>query len=158
MKTLIVYYSYDGNSAFIAESMKEKAGADILRLEPENEKRRAGFSKYFFGAWQVFTRKKPVLKPFTVDFSAYDLLIFGCPVWGGGPAPAMSAFLETFAEKKKKIALFCCHAGGKGRALEKMKEPLSENTIAGEIDFVNPLQMDKAEISRKTGEWLARLS
>lgn len=157
MKTLIVYYSYEGNTAFIADIMRERAGADVFRLEPENEKKRTGFLKYVWGAKQVFTQTKPVLKPFTADFSAYDLLIFGCPVWGGCPAPAMAGFLESFKGENKKIALFCCHAGGKGRAFEKMKNLLDENAITGEIDFINPLKLDKMEIGQKIEEWLAPL-
>ena len=33
MKTLIVYYSYLGNTKSIAEMIQKKTGADILRIE-----------------------------------------------------------------------------------------------------------------------------
>jgi flavodoxin len=159
MKTLIIYYSYDGNSAFVADIIKEKTQADMLRLEIENEKHEKGFLKYVWGVKQVFSKKTPVLKPYNVNFEQYDLMIFGCPVWASAPAPAMRAFLEQIPVSGKKTAVFCCHAGGKGQSLETMKSLLSQNnTVIGEIDFVNPSKMDKKEAAEKIRAWVERLA
>ena len=34
MKTLLVYYSLEGNTKYVADKIKEKTGADLLRLTP----------------------------------------------------------------------------------------------------------------------------
>ena len=35
MKTLIVYYSMEGNTQYVADKVKEKVDADTLRLVPK---------------------------------------------------------------------------------------------------------------------------
>ena len=54
MKILVIYYSFEGNTEFIAQAMARHAGADILKLEPQNEQRHKGFMKYIWGGKQVF--------------------------------------------------------------------------------------------------------
>jgi len=34
MKTLVVYYSLEGNTKFIAETISKTVGADLLELKP----------------------------------------------------------------------------------------------------------------------------
>jgi flavodoxin len=158
MKILTIHYSYSGNSALIAELLKESANADAIRLEVENEKRREGFLKYLFGGWQVVRRKKPALKPFTVNFDEYDLVVIGGPVWAGSPAPALLSFLAKYPLKGKKVALFCCCASGDaGKAMGRMKALLKDDMIKGETVFQNPLNDDKNEIAKKVGAWAKEL-
>jgi flavodoxin len=85
MKTLIVYYSYEGNSALVAEELKKAAGAvssacDILELKTTDDTKRTGLAKYFWGGKQVLSRKKPQLRPYRVTIEEYDLIILGAPV------------------------------------------------------------------------------
>ncbi|MDR1306657.1 MAG: NAD(P)H-dependent oxidoreductase [Treponema sp.] len=157
MKTLVVYYSFEGNTGFIAEQIKTAASADILRLELTEDKKRSGLSKYIWGGRQVMTHKKPALKPYDVQIDPYDLIIIGGPVWAGSPAPALSSFLARTKIENKRVALFCCHAGGKGRALEKLKALLSGNTFAGEVSFVNPLKGDRQEQIHTVTGWVSGL-
>jgi flavodoxin len=80
--------------------------------------------------------KKAPLKPYTFDPAAYDLIIIGAPVWGGGPARPILDFLAKTNITGKKIALFVCHAGGEGTALGQLKTLLSANDISAETCFV----------------------
>ncbi|MDR2193194.1 MAG: flavodoxin [Treponema sp.] len=167
MKTLIVYYSYDGNTALAADSIKEKllchprntqrTETDIFRIESDHEKHFKGFFKYVWGVKQVFSKKTPVLKPYTIDFDRYDLLIFGCPVWASSPAPAMIAFLALLPVTGKKTAVFCCYGKNKGQSLDKMKSCLSKNTVIGETAFQNLLHQDKKELADTISAWVDQL-
>jgi flavodoxin len=162
MKTLIVYYSYEGNSALVAEELKKAAGAissvcDILELKTAEDTKRTGLAKYFWGGKQVLSHTKPQLKPYTVTIEEYDLIILGAPVWAGTPAPALQSFIDETKISGKKLGLFCCHAGGKGKALDKLKALLPGNTIAGEIDFVNPAKQDRAAVVKQIEEWVRLL-
>ena len=49
MKTLIVYYSYEGNTKIIAETIGKSIEADIMELKPEKEMTSKGFMKYVWG-------------------------------------------------------------------------------------------------------------
>jgi flavodoxin len=158
MKTLVVYYSYEGSCALIAEHIKRAVQADMLELKPEDEKRRTGLTKYFWGGRQVMTHAHPKLKPYDFNPEPYDLIIIGSPVWAGSPAPALNTFLEEAKITGKKLALFCCHLGGKGKFFDKVKARLPGNTIAGEIDFIKPGGQDREGVVKRLEEWLRSLS
>jgi len=153
MKTAVVYYSYDGNCAFVSEQIKAQLKADIIRLETADNKRRSGFVKILWGCVQVFTGKRPALKPYTFDAEAYDTIVLGTPVWAGSPAPAMLTFLSKTRIRGKKIALFICHGGTKGKALEKLRALLQENTIISEIDFAEPARKNPQEQKKRIEDW-----
>ena len=157
MKTAVIYYSYDGNSALIAETIKAAMNADIFEIKTAGGKKRKGFAKYFFGGAQVIFGKKPALIPLSVDINAYDLIILGTPVWAGSPAPAMVSFLSKTTITGKNLALFCCYAGSKGNVFEKIKALLPNNTITGEIDFLNAEKKENAELKETISDWLKTL-
>jgi flavodoxin len=158
MKTAVIYYSYNGNSAQVAEILKTELNADIFRIETLDDKKRKGFSLILWGGGQVVRGKKPPLKSLSVDINAYDLVILGTPVWAGSPAPAIASFLSTNSIAGKKIALFCCHAGGMDKALDKLKALLGGNTVIGEINFRNVAKMDRGDLKQKIAEWAKTLN
>ena len=158
MKTLIIYYSLDGNCALIAENLKSCLKAEVLEIKTLDTKKRKGFALYFWGGSQVLFRKKPPLKPYTIDVNAWDLIILGTPVWAGSPAPAISSFLDKTKISGKKLALYCCHGGGMGEALEKFKALLPGNTFAGEINFKVPRREDASKVKQQTEEWAKTLA
>jgi len=157
MKTAVVFYTLDGNCALVAQEIKSQLNADSIRLYTKDEKKRGRIGKFFWGGGMVFSRKKPPLKPYSFDASAYDLIIIGAPVWAGSPAPPVETFLSETSLKGKKIALFVCHGGGKGGALEKLKALLAGNEIAAETDFKN-FATDKSEETReRLADWIKGL-
>lgn len=157
MKTAVIYFSYEGNCAMIAEQIHKTLHADVLRLHLEDDKTRKGLAKYVWGGRQVLLHKNPALKPYAITLESYELIILGTPVWAGSPTPALHTFLEQTRITGKKIALFCCHAGGKGKSLEKLRALVPGNTLVGEIDFVNPTKQDPQEVMGKLEPWLHKL-
>jgi flavodoxin len=157
LKTAVIYYSFDGNCALVAEALKSRLNADVFAIRTVDERKRTGLAKYIWGGRQVFQHTKPELKPLKVDTGAYDLIILGAPVWAGSPAPAMVSFLSRPGFSGKKTALFCCHGGGKGKALDKFRALLQGNTVAGEIDFYNPARGNTEELRKKIDAWVTAL-
>jgi flavodoxin len=154
MKTAVVFYSLDGNCAFVAEQIKAQLNADLLQLQTKDDKKRGKVGKMLWGVGMVFGHKKPPLKPYTFDPAAYDLIIIGAPVWAGSPAPPLRTFISGAGISSKKIALFVCHAGGKGDALAKFKALLPGNEIVAGADFVNPAKGDGEQTKRQIADWV----
>ncbi|MDR1249808.1 MAG: flavodoxin [Treponema sp.] len=156
MKTLVVFYSYDGNSAMVAEELKKAfgEGCDTLEIKPQDDAKRSGFAKYLWGGRMVLTHKKPRLMPWNAELDGYDLVILGGPVWAGTPAPALQAFIAEAKMQGKRLGLFVCHAGGPGKALDKLKALLPGNVIAGSIDFQNPGKQDRAAATERIDGWV----
>jgi len=160
MKTAVIYYSFEGNCALVAKAIKDALDADIFEIKTIDKKKQTGFTKYLWGGFQTITRKKPELEHLSIDINAYDLIILGTPVWASSPTPAIVSFLDKTKITGKKIALFCCHAGGKGKIFDKFKELLPGNTIVSEIDFCNPANTAKAEsipVKARIDEWVKTL-
>jgi flavodoxin len=156
MKTAVIYYSLDGNCALVAEEIKTKLNAELIRLHTKNEKECKGIAKFFYSFGLMF-KKYPQLKPYAFDPSAYDLIIIGAPVWAGSPASPVKTFIRDAGISNRKIALFVCHAGGIGKALEKFKSSLPGNSFTGEIDFESLLKKDSEEVKQKIAEWAVKL-
>jgi flavodoxin len=153
MKSAVVFYSLDGNSTFVARQIKTLLNADLIQLQLKDDKKRGGFFKMLWGGGMAVTHKKPPLKPYTFDPSAYDLILIGAPVWAGSPAPPVQTFLSETSITGKKIALFVCHAGGKRNALDKFKSLLPGNEIVAETDFRNPVRNSEG-IQRQIADWV----
>jgi hypothetical protein len=69
----------------------------------------------------------------------------------------MVSFLSRTPFSGKKTAVFCCHGGGKRKALDKFKALLEGNTIAGEIDFTNPARGNTEALRKKIDAWVVSL-
>ncbi len=158
MKTLVIYYSLEGNTRLIAQAIAQVTGADILELKPETEPPSKGFMKYFWGGRQVMTKEQPQLLPLGKDPQAYDLIFVGTPVWAFSYAPALATFFSQVKIAGKKIGLFCCSGGGKGKTLEKMAQRLEGNEIAGQIHFVEPLRRGQSQAVEKAAQWARQVS
>jgi len=152
-KPLVIYYSYEGNTKYIAESIKQATKADLLELIPTKEMSSKGFMKYMWGGKNVILKKKPTLEPYDKKPDDYDMIFIGTPVWVQTYAPPLRTFFSTISLKNKNIALFCCHEGGKGKTFEKMKMELAENTIIGQMDFNHPLKKQTDEQKKKAMAW-----
>ncbi len=153
MKKLVIYYSLEGNTKFIAQLIAETIGAETLELKPKGEIKRHGLTKYFWGGRQVMTKEEPELSSFDEQLNDYDVLFIGTPVWAGSYAPALNTLFSNTNFRDKKIALFCCHRGGKGKIFEKMKERLTGNEIMGEMGFRDPLKKDKENHAGQARIW-----
>ena len=158
MKTAVIFYSFEGNCALVAKAIKDALNADIFEIKTRDGKKRTGSAKYVWGGFQVITRKKPELEPLSIDINTYDLIVLGTPVWASSPTPAMLSFLSKTEITGKKIALFCCHAGGKGGVFDKFRALLPGNTIVGEIDFTNPAKGESAPLKQKIDEWAKKIT
>lgn len=138
MKKLIVFYSFEGSTRLIAETIAREIGADLLELKPKKEKVKThGLAKYFWGGRQVFFKEKPELENFDKNPNDYDLIFIGSPVWAWNCAPAMRSFLDSQNLNNKKIVLFCAYEGNKGKIFKTMESKLSKNEIIGETAFLN---------------------
>ena len=79
MKSLVVYYSYSGNTRLIAETVAKALDADIEELQPVKPLHASGAGYVMWGLRQLVSQSKPPLKPLGHDIGAYDLIVIGTP-------------------------------------------------------------------------------
>ncbi|OHD59415.1 MAG: hypothetical protein A2014_12820 [Spirochaetes bacterium GWF1_49_6] len=153
MKVLVVYYSYDGNTRFIAETIANELDADICGIHPVKEMKSKGFFKYMWGGAMVAMKQKPALLPFDKNPADYDLVIIGTPVWNSSMTPPVRSFLDKYGSGIKSAALFCCYSGGMKNTFAEMRGILRECGIAGEMGFLDPLESSEPESAVLARKW-----
>jgi flavodoxin len=115
MKNLIVFYSRSGVTKQLAQKIAEKTGWEIIELADSQP--RQGFSGYMKACWQALTGKQTEIQTFNNDFSDYDCVVVGTPIWAGNMAPAVRTFLKQYQDKIKQLAFFCTMGGANDQGL-----------------------------------------
>ena len=141
MRDLIVYYSLEGNTEYVVDRIKEKTGADVLRLVPKKAYRNKGFSKFIWGGKSAVMAEKPELESYDVDLSSYDRIIFGFPVWASTFTPPIRTFVtdNIDALKGKKFAAFACQSGnGAEKAFIKLAKCIGIDSFDSTAVFIDP--------------------
>ena len=139
-KTLVLFYSFEGNTRKIAEFISKELGLISEELEPVKDLQSTGFSKYILGGKQVIMGEKPELIPIVSNIDNYDTIILGSPVWAGTFTPAIKTALEGGKLKNKKIAYFYCHDGGPGRSDAKCKKAIEINN-----EFISCIGLERVK-------------
>ncbi len=159
MKTLIVYYSLEGNTAYAAERIAAETGADTLRLAPVKAYPTGGFRKFFWGGKSAVMAETPALEPYRFDAAAYDRIVFGFPVWASNIAPPIRTFIKENSLAGKRIAAFACEGGsGAEKAFGKLKAALGISALEAEAALIDPKARPDAENDRKIAAFCAALT
>ena len=134
MKSVVIYYSYSGNTQkaadVLTEYLKFQGEVEIIELKGLDES-----DKFLVQAVRAFRRKRATIQPVNLDLGRYDLICFGTPVWAFGPAPAMNTYLDKcFGLEGKNVILFTTYGSGTGneRCLNYMQDILAKK---GAKDF-----------------------
>ncbi|MGN0701557.1 MAG: flavodoxin family protein [Lentihominibacter sp.] len=161
MKTLIVYYSLEGNTDYAAGMIGKITGGDLLRLEPKKAYPSKGFSKFIWGGKSAMMGEKPELKPYDVDLESYDLIVLGFPVWASTVTPPIRTFVEENREalRAKAIAAFACQSGNGGeKALNKLEKLIGISELAAEAIFIDPKLQHNEATDRDIEDFAGRIA
>lgn len=153
MKSLVIYYSFEGDTKLIGDAIADEIGADILELRPVVEISSKDYMKNYLGEKLVLMKTAPLLKPYDIKLEEYDLLIFGTPIWSGTYAPALRSFFTDNKIEGKKIGLYYCFTVKAGLISKHLREALTGNEIINEIGFIDPLKKDKEKSVLKAKKW-----
>ena len=139
MKAIVVYYSMDGNTKYVADKISQIIGADTLRLEPTKEYPKGNVSKFFWGGKSVVFGEKPKLQPYQFNAKDYDLIIIGTPIWASSLVPPIKTFLNENDLSNKKVAFYSCSMGGDAnKCFTKMKSEISNPEVISTLSLVEP--------------------
>ena len=158
MKTIVVYYSMGGNTAYAAGRIADALGADTLRITPEKAYPDSGFRKFFWGGKSAVMAETPKLIPYAFDPAAYERVILGFPIWAGNVAPPIRSFLRDNDLKGKRVAAFACESGaGAEKAFTKLKAALGIDALEAELILIDPKDKPKEENGKKIADFCAAL-
>lgn len=110
---LIAFFSWGGNTRFIAQRIAEQTGADIVELELE-EPYSTDYSTVLDEAQRdQAAQARPVLTTVIDDMDRYGTVLLGYPNWWASIPMPIASFLESYDFAGKRIIPFCSHGGGR---------------------------------------------
>ena len=132
MKTLVLYYSFSGNTKRIAKFIQNKLNCDILEIETVVPYTGSYNSIVEQGQREVNSGYMPEIKTMDIDLNSYDKIILGSPVWWYTFAPAIKTFLNQNNLSSKDIYPFATNGGWIGHTFKDFeKECKSSNVHKG---------------------------
>lgn len=123
-KILVAYFSWSGNTENVAKRIGELTGGTLYEIEPETPYT-SNYTElaYTVARNELDTNARPALKDTKADFSSYDIVFIGCPVWWQTAPMIMSTFCETYDFKDKTVVPFCTYAStGRDATLQKLND------------------------------------
>lgn len=148
MKTLVVYFSWSGTTERAAKRLAAEIGADVFELEPVKKYP----ASYGMTAMKALVERirhaRPAIKNKIQDFSRYDCILIGFPIWWYSCPMIILSFLKQYDFTGKQVYGFCTHGGsGPSQSLGSMRKACRTADIGGCAD-VNSMNF------RKIREWM----
>lgn len=154
-KTLIVYFSWGGNTRTVAKHIHDLIDGDIVEVETIIPYPDTYEAVTQIAPGELESDYRPELKTKIENMDEYDTLIVGTPIWGSHLTPAMKSFLASYNLSGKSIAPFCTHGGsGTAQSVNDIRSVSPNSTILGSLAVYG----SQAENSRNDIEqWLRRI-
>lgn len=121
-KILVAYFSrvgneygvgniQKGNTKIIAEIIAEKTGGDLFEIKTVTPYPADYDACTKIASREKATKARPELVGTVENFSEYDTIFLGYPIWYGDAPMAIYTFLESYVFFGKNLVPFCTHGG-----------------------------------------------
>lgn len=129
MKTLILYYSYGGNTKKIVDIIQKEIGGDVKEIETVKPYTGTYNDVVNQGQREVEQGFMPEIKSLNIDMSQYDCIVLGTPVWWYTVAPAVNTCLHEIDVTGKHIFPFATNGGWIGHTFEDIEKYCANATV-----------------------------
>ncbi len=160
--TLVIWYSFTGNSKAIVDALLTHVSADYLEINPAEEGLDYAANNYAIGSSLISSIREnpssassyPSIKEVEVPFDDYKTVIIVTPLWWSQMAAPMQSFLFKFSEQiaGKTIGLIVTSSSSSISGVEKdAKRLLPEGKFASESLWIRASQVGEA--NSLTASW-----
>lgn len=164
-KVLVAYFSrtdeqysvgniIEGNTAIVAKIIAEKTGGDLFEIKVKNDNYPKGYTELTeYAKKEMQQNARPEIVGKVENFSDYDTIFIGFPVWWGDKPMPVYTFIDSYDFNGKTIVPFCTHEGSGycgTQGMDKSGAKISKGlAIYGHI-----AQKDKTQAEKQVSEWL----
>lgn len=154
-KTLIVFFSWGGNTRVVANHIHDIIGGDMIEVETVVPYPDTYEEVIAIAPGELENDYRPELKTSVENIDQYDTILVGTPIWGGRLAPAMKSFLASYDLSGKTIAPFCTHGGsGTARSVDDIR------SVCPGSEILTSLAVNGSRVSNARNDvqaWLERI-
>lgn len=112
-KSLVVYFSWSGNTENVAKSIQSQTDSDIFEIIPETPYSDDYDSVVDLAQEEQRNNARPAISGKIENLEQYDVIYVGFPNWWGDMPMILYTFFDTYDLSGKTVALFCT-SGGSG--------------------------------------------
>ena len=148
-----------GNTAKVAEIIAEKTGADIFEIKPVQSYPVDYDECTKIASREKATKARPAIVGKVENFSDYDTIFLGYPIWWGDAPMVIYTFLASYDFSGKNIVPFCTH-GGSGLSSTEQQITLAcpnAKILQGFEIRGTTAQKNSAETESKVSAWLTKI-
>ncbi len=146
-KSLVVYFSYSGNTEYVAQEIAKETGADVFKLEAaDNRYDIDNDTLNGLAREEVQQGARPEFQGQVENMAQYDTVYIGFPNWCQDMPMIMYSFLDKYNLSGKKIAPFVTHEGS---GLSKIPQSIQQHEPDARV--VEGLALKGASV-RSSGE------
>ena len=166
-KTLVVYYSYTGNSREIVNTLTSQIEADVVEIQPAEKGLKYEANNYALGTQLLEAIKAnpndlssyPAIDPVATSLSGYQNVIIVTPLWWSQMAAIMQTYLFQSAAQMagKHVGLIVSsHSSGISGVVSDARRLLPDVTWMGDALWINASNHSKR--ASLIEEWLKTLT
>ena len=112
-KSLVVYFSWSGNTENVAKSIQTQTDADIFEIVPATPYSDDYDTVVDLAQEEQRNNARPAISNSIESIEQYDVIYVGFPNWWGDMPMILYTFFDTYDLSGKTVALFCT-SGGSG--------------------------------------------
>lgn len=155
---LVVYFSATGNTEGVAEILAQSLGADLWEIEAADPYTEEDLDYYTGGRAdqeQEDENCRPGIAETIGDFSQYDTVFLGHPIWHGIAPRIIQTFLESYDFSGKEVHTFSTSGSSSGSAAFAALE--RDYPSVNFVDNLHLTSRNLANAQTLVSEWLADL-
>lgn len=112
-KSLVVYFSWSGNTENVAKSIQSQTDSDIFEIVPATPYSDDYDTVVDLAQEEQRNNARPAISGNIENIEQYDVVYVGFPNWWGDMPMILYTFFDTYDLSGKTVALFCT-SGGSG--------------------------------------------
>ena len=112
-KSLVVYFSWSGNTENVAKSIQSQTDSDIFEIVPSTPYSDDYDTVLDLAQEEQRSNARPAISGSIESIEQYDVIYVGFPNWWGDMPMILYTFFDTYDLSGKTVALFCT-SGGSG--------------------------------------------
>lgn len=153
--SLVVYFSWSGNTESVANEIQAQTGADIFEIVPAQPYTDDYDALLDIAQEEQANGARPAIAETVENFEQYDTVYFGFPNWWGDMPMILYTFLDEYDFSGKTIAPFVTSGGsGFSGSIGTIENMEPEATVTEGLSLGSS---QAAEPAAAVTEWLAAI-
>jgi flavodoxin len=154
MKSLVVYFSWSGNTRAVAEEIQRQTNAQIFEIVPESPYTDDYNALLDIAKAQQRNNARPAFAGGIENLSEYDVVYLGFPNWWADMPMIVYTFLDEYDLSDKTVAPFCTSGGsGFSNTISAIKSAEPDATV---LEGLHVRDGGTSKSGKAVSDWLSK--